>query len=73
MVKVPLDTSNVVLVDRVDTQGGPPVVVGLAKVPSPVPIKWGCRDKNFVEQLEDLIVKALTNNPSIAAFVGTPP
>ena len=69
-VKVPLDSNNVVLVDRLDTQGGPPVVVGLARIPSVVAFKWSCRDKNFSDQLVDTLAKTLALIQPIASFMG---
>ena len=70
-LKVPLDTNNVVLVDRVDTEGGPPVVTGLYRIPSPIPFRATCRDKDFLETMFSAVEKALKSNPAIAAFIGS--
>ena len=68
--RVPLDTNNVVLVDRADTRGGPPAVVGTTKVSSPVPFKWNCRDKNFPDQLKETLTKTVLISPIILEFIG---
>lgn len=70
MQKVPLDTNNVVLVDRVDSHGGPPVVAGLYRIPSPIPFRATCADKAFNDNLFAAIEKALRANRAIAAFIG---
>jgi hypothetical protein len=69
-LKVPLDTNNVVLVDRVDTEGGPPVVTGIYKIPSPIPLGARCGDKDFLDRMFAAVEKALKSNPAIAAFIG---
>ena len=69
-LKVPLDTNNVVLVDRVDTHGGPPLVTGLYKIPSPIPLKGDCRDRAVMENVFTALEKALRAIPAVDAFVG---
>jgi hypothetical protein len=72
-LRVPMDSNNVVLVDRLDTRGGPPRVVGLMRVGSPVPFKGSCDTKDFVESVADTISRILRSVPAIAAFMGLPP
>jgi hypothetical protein len=69
-LKVPLDTNNVVLVDRIDTEGGAPAVAGTYRVTSPIPFRGNCPDKNFLENLYAAVEKALKSNPAVAAFIG---
>ena len=69
-LKVPLDTNNVVLVDRVDTEGGPPVVTGMYRITSPIPLAASCGDKNFLESMFAAVEKALKSSAAIAAFIG---
>jgi hypothetical protein len=69
-LKVPLDTNNVVLVDRVDSEGGPPVVSGIYRIPTPIPFRGSCGDKNFLETLFAAVEKALKSNTAIATFIG---
>ncbi|HEY0527329.1 MAG TPA: hypothetical protein VGD02_00760 [Gemmatimonadaceae bacterium] len=72
-LRVPMDSNNVVLVDRLDTRGGPPRVVGLMRVASPVPFKGNCDTKDFVEIVANTISRILRSVPAIAAFMGLPP
>ena len=72
-LRVPMDTNNVVLVDRLDTRGGAPRVVGLARVPSPVPLKGNCDTKDFADNIGETLSRILRNVPGIAEFMGVPP
>jgi hypothetical protein len=72
-LRVPMDSNNVVLVDRLDTRGGPPRVVGLMRVPSPVSFKGSCDTKDFAEGVAETISRILRSVPAIAAFIGLPP
>jgi uncharacterized protein (DUF58 family) len=72
-LRVPMDSNNVVLVDRLDTRGGPPRLVGLMRVASPVAFKGSCGTKDFVESVTETISRMLRAVPAIAAFTGLPP
>lgn len=72
-MRVPLDTNNVVLVDRLDTRGGAPRVVGLMRVPSPIPLKGSCDTKDFSDSMGETLSRILRSVPTIAAFMGVPP
>jgi hypothetical protein len=72
-LRVPMDSNNVVLVDRLDTRGGPPRVVGLMRIPSPVPFKGSCDTREFVDNLNDTLSRLLRSVRGIAAFMGLPP
>jgi uncharacterized protein (DUF58 family) len=72
-LRVPMDTNNVVLVDRIDTRGGPPRVAGLMRIPSPVPLKGNCDTREFVESMNETLVHILRRVPAIAAFMGLSP
>jgi len=72
-LRVPMDTNNVVLVDRLDTRGGTPRVAAVMRIPSPVPFKVSCDSKNFVENLVETLSRMLRSVPAIAAFMGVQP
>jgi hypothetical protein len=72
-LRVPMDTNNVVLVDRLDTRGGPPRVTALMRVPSPVPVKGSCDTRDFIENIGETLSRILRSVPPIAAFMGVPP
>ena len=72
-LRVPMDTNNVVLVDRLDTRGGPPRVMALVRVPSPVPFKGSCDTRDFIENIGETLSRILRGVPAIATFMGVPP
>ena len=71
-MRVPMDTNNVVLVDRLDTRGGAPHVAGMLKIASPVPINGHCGDADFFQTLSETMSRVLRGIPAIAAFIGVP-
>jgi hypothetical protein len=71
-LRVPMDTNNVVLVDRLDTRGGPPRVTALMRIPSPVPFKGRCDTRDFIENIGETLSRILRSIPAIAVFMGVP-
>jgi len=72
--KVVLDSFNVVLVDRVDSAGGPPMVVGRLRIPSYVALQPGtCGQRAQPQGLQwmDAVRAALLKSPEIRAFAGS--
>jgi hypothetical protein len=69
-LRVPLDSNNVVLIDRIDSRGGPPVVAGLARMPASLPLKGECEEKTYVDRMQGILQKLLKEIPSIANFIG---
>lgn len=72
--KVVLDSFNVVLVDRVDSVGGPPMVVGKLRMPSYVALQPGtCGQRAQPQGLQwmDAVRAALLESPEIRAFAGS--
>ncbi len=72
--KVVLDSFNVVLVDRVDSAGGPPIVVGKLRVPPHIALQPGtCGKRAQPQGLQwmDAVRAALLKSPEIRAFAGS--
>jgi len=72
--KIVIDSFNVILVDRVDSAGGPPMVVGKLRVPSHVALQPGTCGKRAQPGglvWMEAVRAALLKSPEIRAFAGS--